>query len=500
MSKEKDKEKLNQDLQDSDADGLLDSEEEELGTNPVDADTDHDAVGDYQEVNVYKTNPLDPDTDCDGVEDGVEVMLGRNPKGTGKLIDLFIPNKCNNYRPKALHPHRLAFHALSAVIIKVVMVAFILSFPIQAWLSPDVLYEQSKKIVSLTNGIRASLNIPGLTENGLLQEAALAKAEDMLVNEYFSHVGPDGKGLKNWLLSCQYPYAVAGENLALGFSQAEDVVQAWQQSPTHYANMIDRDFSEIGVAMVGGNYQGFDTTLVAQYFGSQKVVKAVEPVVEEIIPEPVVEEVVEEVIPETEEIVLAEKEVVEEVIPEPVVEEVDIVPVIDQTRTSVLVNKPAGQDDVVFKATAYLSSDVSEAYVSFKDQRINLNRDYNEVGKWTGHKIVSGVDYDELMNPVTLATLTAVDNSGNAVTADVDWENITPVEGSAVDQYVFLKNNPSEFIKPMFDVSTVYYKVLLTIAIIALLLNVFIASKKQHPKTIVSTVGLILLMVFLTII
>jgi hypothetical protein len=94
MSNKEDKKIL-----DSDADGLSDEEEKALGTNPYDQDTDHDGLGDYQEVNVYKTNPLNQDTDCDGISDGAEVKMGRNPKGRGMLKDLFIPNKCNNYRP-----------------------------------------------------------------------------------------------------------------------------------------------------------------------------------------------------------------------------------------------------------------------------------------------------------------------------------------------------------------------------------------------------------------
>src|SRR3989339_581009 len=137
MSKKEDKKIL-----DSDADGLSDEEEKALGTNPYDQDTDHDGLGDYQEVNVYKTNPLNQDTDCDGISDGAEVKMGRNPKGKGMLTDLFIPNKCNNYRPRALHPKRLAFYALSSITIKAITVAFLMSFPIQAWLSPNVLYEQ----------------------------------------------------------------------------------------------------------------------------------------------------------------------------------------------------------------------------------------------------------------------------------------------------------------------------------------------------------------------
>lgn len=59
---------------DSDADGLTDAEEKVLKTNPYDPDTDHDQLGDFDEVRKYGTDPLNPDTDYDGLMDGPEVF------------------------------------------------------------------------------------------------------------------------------------------------------------------------------------------------------------------------------------------------------------------------------------------------------------------------------------------------------------------------------------------------------------------------------------------
>lgn len=58
---------------DSDGDGLLDTRENELGTDPYDADTDDDGLSDGEEVNLYRTNPLVADTDMDALLDGAEV-------------------------------------------------------------------------------------------------------------------------------------------------------------------------------------------------------------------------------------------------------------------------------------------------------------------------------------------------------------------------------------------------------------------------------------------
>ncbi|MGQ9643619.1 MAG: OmpA family protein, partial [Ignavibacterium sp.] len=60
---------------DTDGDGLKDGDEYlNYKTNPLNKDTDADGLSDYDEVNVHKTNPLVADTDGDGLNDGDEVM------------------------------------------------------------------------------------------------------------------------------------------------------------------------------------------------------------------------------------------------------------------------------------------------------------------------------------------------------------------------------------------------------------------------------------------
>lgn len=71
---------------DSDADGLSDTREIQIGTDPHNWDTDGDGLSDYNEVVVWKTDPHNPDTDGDGFKDGQEVTNGYNPAGPGKIF------------------------------------------------------------------------------------------------------------------------------------------------------------------------------------------------------------------------------------------------------------------------------------------------------------------------------------------------------------------------------------------------------------------------------
>lgn len=70
---------------DLDRDGILDEEEERLGTSNRDFDTDGDGLSDYDEIYVWGTDPTNPDTDGDGYWDGFEILNGYDPLGPGKL-------------------------------------------------------------------------------------------------------------------------------------------------------------------------------------------------------------------------------------------------------------------------------------------------------------------------------------------------------------------------------------------------------------------------------
>lgn len=78
---------LNEPVRDSDGDGLLDTEESGLGTDPEQLDSDGDGLNDRQEIRVYQTDPNNPDTDGDTFSDGDEVRNFFDPNGPGKMID-----------------------------------------------------------------------------------------------------------------------------------------------------------------------------------------------------------------------------------------------------------------------------------------------------------------------------------------------------------------------------------------------------------------------------
>lgn len=125
-------------------------------------------------------------------------------------------------------------------------------------------------LTDLNNARLAASQTP-LRLNGQLEQAAQAKVEDMINNNYWDHFRPvDHKAPWNFIDESGYGYRVAGENLARGFRTEEGITNAWMQSPTHRANMLSPKYQEVGFA-TAYSYQsdGSRILLTVEMFGSK---------------------------------------------------------------------------------------------------------------------------------------------------------------------------------------------------------------------------------------
>jgi hypothetical protein len=180
------------------------------------------------------------------------------------LKHLLIPHKGNDHKP-----HLLRNEAV------VVVVAFVLLAEILYLAAPMVVFRYTNffaevlpnVLVDATNKNRSENKVPALTANELLQKAAQLKANDMATKGYFAHTSPEGVTPWHWLDVAGYTYKYAGENLAVNFYDSQDVENAWMNSPTHRANLLNDRFTEIGIATARGLYQGREAVFVAQFFG-----------------------------------------------------------------------------------------------------------------------------------------------------------------------------------------------------------------------------------------
>jgi uncharacterized protein YkwD len=123
-------------------------------------------------------------------------------------------------------------------------------------------------LLASTNSQRAANGVGSLALNAQLNNAAQAKANDMIARNYWSHTTPDGQQPWVFVDNAGYKYAKAGENLAYGFATSSSTVTGWMNSATHKANMLDGAFSDVGFGFAnGGSYNnaGEQTVVVAMY-------------------------------------------------------------------------------------------------------------------------------------------------------------------------------------------------------------------------------------------
>jgi len=90
---------------------------------------------------------------------------------------------------------------------------------------------------------------------------------------YFAHYSPSGLSPWYWFTKAGYSYKKAGENLAVNFKDSDDVVRAWMNSPTHKANIVKEGYTEIGIGIAEGVYQGKKATFVVQLFAAPQDVQ-----------------------------------------------------------------------------------------------------------------------------------------------------------------------------------------------------------------------------------
>jgi len=429
--------------------------------------------------------------------------VGKPHAKSGKIKDYFIPHEGNGYHPHALHPQRLAFHATSAVVIKIVTLLILVSFPVEAWLAPEELSAQNQQIIKYTNDIRKESNLNELKVSQRLNQAAYLKAQDMLINQYFAHISPANIGLSNWLAMSKYPYAVAGENLAMGFTSAADVMLGWRQSPTHFANLVDSDFQEIGVASIAGNYQDTDTTFVAQFFAKPETSETEVAKAESIDLES--KKLIGNVIADISTVTpgtttLSNATATEQVLgvkasdPLPVQAEPQLT-LDGKPKVSLFVNQPQ-TGKLIIQSEAFVPKDTVKAQIAVKGRNIDLELINPNSGLWATNQLI----YTEKPDPaeaVVPAVITTWDKDGNKSSTDINANNLKPTASTYVKQYQYAKNHQPGVISSIFSFTSSYYLVLLLLAMVALTFNIFVAFNKQHPKLIASTVGFMSLIALL---
>lgn len=119
----------------------------------------------------------------------------------------------------------------------------------------DQLNAFERQMFELTNRERVNNGLQPLQVDYELSRVAREKSRDMAINFYFDHNSPVYGSPFDMMRAYGITYRAAGENIAKGQRTPEEVVQAWMNSPGHRANILNPNFTHIGVGFVeNGNH------------------------------------------------------------------------------------------------------------------------------------------------------------------------------------------------------------------------------------------------------
>lgn len=133
-----------------------------------------------------------------------------------------------------------------------------LIYPGQKITIPDISASKNVeyRVIQLTNQERSKNGLKPLASDWQLSRVARYKSADMRDKNYFSHTSPTYGSPFNMIKNFGISYRSAGENIAAGQRTPEEVVRAWMNSPGHRANILNANYTHIGVGYAAGGSYG----------------------------------------------------------------------------------------------------------------------------------------------------------------------------------------------------------------------------------------------------
>ena len=127
--------------------------------------------------------------------------------------------------------------------------------PAQPAVPSQTVDSEVKQVLDLVNAERAKAGLSPLKLNAELSRMATIKAQDMRDDHYFDHNSPTYGSPFDMVSAFGIKYSYAGENIAAGQKTPAEVMNAWMNSPGHRANILNKNYTEIGIGVAkGGSY------------------------------------------------------------------------------------------------------------------------------------------------------------------------------------------------------------------------------------------------------
>ncbi len=111
----------------------------------------------------------------------------------------------------------------------------------------DELIAQTYELLS---NVRYQSGVGALTFDSRLTQIAKIKSQDIIDNGYEGHISPVLGTPDEMLEAYGVSYSRMGENIAINAYTPEIAFNTWMNSPKHKANMLDENFTRVGIGYV----------------------------------------------------------------------------------------------------------------------------------------------------------------------------------------------------------------------------------------------------------
>jgi len=136
-------------------------------------------------------------------------------------------------------------------------------------------------LVHQINAVRAARGLRPLAVSPRLVSAAQQHTREMGADGYFDHTSfdksPFWKRIEKWYPSSGWGSWQVGENILYQSPDltVNQILRAWMESPEHRANLLSRDWRQIGISTMHfdgapGEYSGRPVTIVTADFGVRR--------------------------------------------------------------------------------------------------------------------------------------------------------------------------------------------------------------------------------------
>ena len=137
--------------------------------------------------------------------------------------------------------------------IAIVMVSIGTPIEVSAASRPSICSTKEWDVLKRVNKERLKKKLQPLATFKKFQSAADVRASE--VTSYFSHTRPNGTSCFTIFKEKKIPYGMAGENIAAGHRTSADVMRGWMNSPGHKQNILNSEYTHMGVGYTtGGSY------------------------------------------------------------------------------------------------------------------------------------------------------------------------------------------------------------------------------------------------------